>query len=87
MRLRTLVLFSIALLLAGGTAVLVRSWLAQRTPVAAAPAPPPVQKSILVARAAITRGQILKPTDLAARPWPDAAISADYIVAGTPPEK
>ena len=87
MRLRTLVLFSIALLLAGGIAVLVRSWLAQRTPVAAAPAPPPAQKSILVARAAITRGQILKPTDLAARPWPDAAISADYIVAGTPPEK
>ncbi len=38
MRLRTLVLFAIALLLAGGTAILVRSWLAQR-PVVAAAAP------------------------------------------------
>jgi pilus assembly protein CpaB len=89
MRLRTLVLFTVALLLAGGTAVLVRSWLAQRTAVAvvAPPTPPAVQKSILVARAAITRGQILKPTDLEARPWPDGAISGDYVVAGTGPEK
>jgi len=30
MRLRTLILFAIALLLAGGTATLVRSWLSQR---------------------------------------------------------
>ena len=89
MRLRTLVLFTIALLLAGGTAVLVRSWLAQRTAVAvvAPAAPRAVQKSIMVARAAITRGQILKPTDLEARPWPDGAITADYVVAGTGPEK
>src|SRR5215469_12347883 len=88
MRLRTLVLFAVALVLAGGTAVLVRSWLAQRPTVAAvAPPPPPVQKSIMVARAAITRGQILKPADLKARPWPDAAMTPDYIVAGTGPEK
>ncbi len=88
MRLRTLVLFAIAGLLAGGTAVLVRSWLGQRPAVAAAAPPPPVQqKSIYVARAAISRGQILKPTDLDARPWPDAAISPDYVVAGIGPDK
>src|SRR5271169_3326381 len=87
MRLRTLVLFAIALLLAGGTAVLVLSWLGQRPAVAAAAPPPPVQKSIYVARAAISRGQILKPTDLDARPWPDAAITPDYIVAGIGPDK
>jgi pilus assembly protein CpaB len=88
MRLRTLLLFAIALLLAGGTAILVRSWLAQRPAVAAAaPPPPPAQKSVLVARDAITRGQILKPTDVAARPWPEADISGEYILAGSGAEK
>jgi pilus assembly protein CpaB len=88
MRGRTIILFVVALLLAGGTAILMRSWLAQR-PVATAPAPVPSapQKSILVARAAIARGQILKPTDFAAQPWPAAAISPDYVVAGTGPDK
>jgi pilus assembly protein CpaB len=85
MRLRTLILFAIALLLAGGTAILVRSWLSQR-PAVAAVAPPPrptPEKSILVAGAAISRGQKLKLTDFTRQPWPDAAIRADYIVAGT----
>ena len=89
MRLRTLILFGIALLLAGGTAILVRSWLSQR-PAVAAVAPPPrpaPQKSIMVARAAIARGQILKPADLKAQPWPDAAITGDYVIAGTAPAK
>ncbi len=60
MRGRTVILFLIALLLAGGTAALVRSWLAQRPTIAAAPPPPRVtEKSILVAGVTITRGQIL----------------------------
>lgn len=83
MRGRTLFLFAIALLLAGGTAVLMHSWLTQRPVVAAAPAPPPAQKSILVARQAITRGQIVKDDDFAARPWPEAAIGAGYVLAGS----
>ncbi len=89
MRLRTLVLFAIALLLAGGTAILVRAWLAQRaTVVAPAPAPPPApQQSILVARVAITRGHILQPADLATRPWPKAGILGEYVLAGGAPEK
>jgi pilus assembly protein CpaB len=89
MRLRTLILFAIALVLAGGTAILVRSWLSQQ-PAVAAVAPPPrqaPQKSIMVARAAIARGQILKPADLNAQPWPDAAITGDYVIAGTGPAK
>jgi Flp pilus assembly protein CpaB len=65
MRARTLILFLVALMLAGGTAVLVRSWLAQRRSVEAeaAPVARPLapQKSVLVAREAIGRGQILKP--------------------------
>jgi pilus assembly protein CpaB len=90
MRGRTLILFVIALVLAGGTAVLVRSWLTQRSAVATAappPAPPPPQKAILVARAAIGRGQILKPLEFVARPWPEGGIISGYILAGSGPEK
>jgi len=88
MRARTLILFLVALLLAGGTAILVRSWLAQqRTEVTAAPMPPPAlpQKSVLVARGQITRGQILKPENLAWRPWPESGIDPANIQAGTKP--
>jgi pilus assembly protein CpaB len=83
MRGRTLVLFAIAVLLAGGTALLVRSWLAQRQVVAAVAPPPPPQKSLLVARLPIARGQLLTAADFAAQPWPDNAISGDYVLAGT----
>ena len=88
MRARTLILFLVALLLAGGTAILVRSWLAQqRTEATAAPMPPPPlpQKSVLVARGQITRGQILKPENLAWRPWPESGIDPANIQAGTKP--
>ena len=89
MRARTLILFLVALLLAGGTAILVRSWLAQQrtTEVTAAPMPPPAlpQKSVLVARGQITRGQILKPENLAWRPWPESGIDPANIQAGTKP--
>jgi pilus assembly protein CpaB len=89
MRARTLILFLVALMLAGGTAVLVRSWLAQRRSVEAEAAPVvrPVapQKSVLVAHEAITRGQILKPADLAWQPWPEGGIGRAYIQEGTKP--
>ena len=71
--------------LAGGTAMLVRSWLAQQRTVEAEAAPmppPPVQKSVLVARSAIPRGQILKPTDLAWQTWPDGGLDRAYIQKG-----
>jgi flagella basal body P-ring formation protein FlgA len=53
-----------------------------------APAPPPVAKvrslkSVLVARGAITPGQILKLQDLAWQRWPDGGIRKSYILAGT----
>src|SRR5438270_7557826 len=81
MRARTMILFLVAILLAGGTAMLVRSWLAQQRTVEAeaAPMPAPVQKSVLVARSAIPRGQILKPTDLAWQTWPDGGLDRAYI--------
>jgi pilus assembly protein CpaB len=89
MRGRTPILFLIAVILAGGTAMLVRSWLVQQRTVEAQAAPPAApaapQKSVLVARGAITRGQILKPTDLAWQPWPDGGTDRNYILAGTKP--
>jgi pilus assembly protein CpaB len=87
-RARTLILFLIAIMLAVGTAILVRSWLAQRaTEATAAPMPPPAlpQKSVLVARGPIARGQILKPADLVWQPWPEAGIDRAYIQSGTKP--
>ena len=85
MRARTLILFLVAILLAGGTAMLVRSWLAQQRTVEAEAAPmppPPAQKSVLVARSAISRGQILKPTDLSWQTWPDGGLDRAYIQKG-----
>jgi pilus assembly protein CpaB len=41
------------------------------------------QKSVLVARAGIARGQILKPTDLAWQPWPEAEANKAYILSGS----
>ncbi len=90
MRGRTVILFVIAALLAGGTAMLVRSLLMQRATVVATnpPAAPPVtQKTILVTAAPIARGQILKPADLAWRPWPDNAIAPEFILSGGQSEK
>ena len=86
MRARTLILFVVAILLAGSTAMLVRSWLVQQRTVEAEAAPmppPPVQKSVLVARGAIPRGQILKPTDLAWQAWPDGNLDRAYIQKGS----
>ena len=85
MRTRTVILFLVAILLAGGTAMLARSWLAQQRTVEAEAAPmppPPAQKSVLVARSAIPRGQILKPTDLAWQTWPDGGLDHAYIQKG-----
>ncbi len=85
MRARTMILFLVAILLAGGTAMLVRSWLVQQRTVEAEAAPmppPPAQKSVLVARSAISRGQILKPTDLSWQTWPDGGLDHAYIQKG-----
>jgi pilus assembly protein CpaB len=86
MRARTLILFVVAIMLAGGTAMLVRTWLAQRaTKAKAAPLPPAAAppKSILVTSGMISRGQILKPTDIAWQPWPEGGVDRSYIQSGS----
>jgi pilus assembly protein CpaB len=85
MRARTLILFLVAVILAGGTAILIRSFLAQKTESEAEALARPVapQKSVLVARIAIARGQILKPQDFSWQVWPDGGIDKNYILSGT----
>jgi len=87
MRLRTPLLLLLALVLAGTTAMLARSWLAaQREAVTAEAAPmalPTPAKSVLIARAGIQRGQIIKPDDMIWQPWPEGGLDKAYIVIGT----
>src|SRR2546423_3490723 len=91
MRLRTVLLLFIAVGLAGGTAMLARAWLAaQRAAEIAEAAPlalPTPAKSVLVARADVRRGQILKPEDMMWQVWPGSGIGKNYVVPGSaPPE-
>jgi pilus assembly protein CpaB len=87
MRARTLIVLLFAVLLAGGTAFLARAWLAaQREAAVAQAAPvaaPKPTKSVLVAKAGIATGHILKAQDMVWQPWPDGAIDKAYIVSGT----
>ena len=87
MRPRSLVLFTVALALAGGTTIVARGWLAQQAAKAAAAAVPKVAptKSVLVARRALARGQILRPQDFSWQVWPNGTLDPSYIVAGTRP--
>lgn len=88
MRARTLLLLFLAVVIAGGTALLARSWLAaQRASAVAtvepAAAPKPL-KSVLVARAEVKRGQILRPEDMGWQVWPEGNIDKNYITSDGP---
>src|SRR5579864_2531589 len=86
MRARTLLLLIVALVLAGGTTMMARVWLASQrsSDLEASPiALPTPAKSVLIARAAIQRGQLLKPEDFAWEPWPEGGIDKNYVVIGT----
>jgi pilus assembly protein CpaB len=86
MRARTLMLLVVALILAGGTTMMARVWLASQrsAPAEASPlAVPTPARSVLIARSTIQRGQLLKPDDLAWEPWPEGGIDKNYVVIGT----
>lgn len=88
MRARTLLLLTLAIVLAGSTAMLARSWLAaQRSKEIAEAAPllpPKPVRSVLVTRADLRRGQILRPEDLVWQVWPEGGIDKNYVVMGGP---
>lgn len=86
MRARTLILVIVALVLAGGTTMMARVWLASQRAVKQEAAPiavPTPSKSVLIARSTIQRGQILRPDDLAWEPWPEGGIDKNYILLGS----
>jgi pilus assembly protein CpaB len=87
MRARTLLVLLVAVVLGGGTTFLARAWLASQRQQAVAEATPVAlpmpSRSVLIARAAIAPGRILKPEDMVWQPWPDGGIDKSYIVIGT----
>jgi pilus assembly protein CpaB len=86
MRARSLLLLTLAVILAGGTAWLTHNWLAAQRLAQTAPpeAPPKPAHSVLIARAALKRGQILRPEELIWQVWPDGEIDKNYIERGGP---
>src|SRR5260370_18734559 len=88
MRARTLILLLPAVMLAGGTALLARGWLAsQKTEAELKAAPlalPAPCKFVMVGGGDVKRGQILRPEDLVWQVWPEGGIDKNYIVLGGP---
>src|SRR5688500_7670896 len=87
MRARTLVLLLLAIVLAGSTALLARSWLAAQRSKGTEAAPMVAlkpAKSVLVARVDLKRGQILRPDDMVWQIWPDGNLDKNYLVMGGP---
>jgi pilus assembly protein CpaB len=84
MRIRTIVLLLLAFILAGGTAYLAQLYLAAQRPVVPPVAQPKAERSVLVAKGDIHRGQILVPTDLTWQVWPEGAVDKSYILQGGP---
>ena len=87
MRARTLILLLLAVFLAGGTALLARSWLAteriktiEEAKPLALPAP---GKSVLVAKTDIKRGQIMRTEDSVWQIWPEGGVDKSYILLGS----
>jgi len=87
---KRIVFLLLAVIVAGTTAFLARAWLqSERAAIAAQmggqrPVAKPATQ-VLVARAAIRTGQLIKPDDLRWQPWPQGNLPASYIVEGKRP--
>lgn len=81
MNMRSVILIIAALVVAGVTAVLARSWLHAERPVteAVARTAPANEIRILVAATNLPTGRILQEGDLAWQKWPDVALPEPYI--------
>jgi pilus assembly protein CpaB len=87
---KRIIFLLLAVIVAGTTAFLARAWLqSERAAIAAQmggqrPVAKPATQ-VLVARAAIRTGQLIKPDDLRWQPWPLGNLPASYIVEGKRP--
>lgn len=84
---RRLLILSLALVVAGVTAVYARSWINnQQRPVTVIAAPEPVVEAgheVLVAEVDIPSGRFIKPQEVRWQRWPGDDIPENYIVKGT----
>jgi pilus assembly protein CpaB len=90
MRLKSVILLLVAVMVAGGTAMLVRGWLeserARLTAAVPQSAPQPViLPQILVAKIDLSVGQFVRAEDLTWQNWPENAIQPTYMVLGQRP--
>jgi len=81
MNVRTIVFVVAALLIAGGTAFVARGLLTQK-PQPVAEVKETSGKKVLVAKANISAGTILKEEDLEWQKWPDDGINSAYLIEG-----
>jgi len=88
MRLVTIILFVVALAVAGTVAYLVNNWLAQTQ--AEASKPPEIieepKVEVLVAATDLPVGKIIRSEDLRWQSWPEDSVGPDYIYRGGTPE-
>lgn len=84
---RRLLILSLALVVAGVTAVYARSWINnQQRPVTVIAAPEPVVEAgheVLVAEVDIPSGRFIKPQEVRWQRWPGDDIPENYIIKGT----
>ncbi len=77
---RSVVLIVAALVIAGVTALLARSWLSSERPEQVVAAPVPTAKlEVLVAKSDLPAGRILQSGDLRWQAWPDVDVPDEYI--------
>lgn len=82
MNVRTIVFVVAALLIAGGTAFVARGLLTQKPQPVAAQQQETPGKKVLVAKANLSAGTILKEEDLEWQKWPDDGINNAYLIEG-----
>jgi pilus assembly protein CpaB len=86
-----IIMLVVALVVAGGTVVFLRNYMnaerlaAQRAAVRPVEEPVKPAMQVLVARADIRTGQIVKPDDLRWQAWPEGTLSPSYVVEGRRP--
>jgi pilus assembly protein CpaB len=81
---RRIIVLLIALVVAGGTAMFARSWVAgqQANVPVAAPAPQQEFHAVLVAESNLPAGRFIKPQDLRWQQWPTDDVPETYVLKG-----
>jgi len=85
MQMRTIILLVVALVMAGGTAFMAKSWLDSNRQVVQEQPPMPEEEDmaeVLVATKELATGMFIKPDHLRWQKWPEESISDNYIVKG-----